>query len=314
MTKEDANEQPILHYGSDGWLYLNSGNNPFFAYLRKEKCLTKSTIRLWRDLLVARHNRLSGMSISYCHVFAPEKASVYPEFISEPVDISRSHINVLSRDIPGLFINLLPYFNKIKNNFQLYYKTDTHWTFEGCYAAYQIICAHLKIEPNKTLTLIPSTYANALLDLGSKASPPIRERIKVKNLQKNYKRIYANILIDYKEKNHIENEVGLHVGSHAIFRNKVAPNSKKVLIFGDSFSEYRPTLLTAMMAETVSEVHFIWSSNIDYEYVERVKPDIVITELCERFAGVVPDDIFNLVDYEKSRLNGYLRRKSQRKR
>jgi len=33
-----------------------------------------------------------------------------------------------------------------------------------------------------------------------------------------------------------------------------------------------------MLAETFSEVHFVWGSGIDYNYVETVQPDVVITQ------------------------------------
>lgn len=298
--------QQMACHGKDGWLYLDGGNNPFLAYLKGQAVLPQSTIQGWRDLLKARHRRLTKMGISYCHVFAPEKASVYPEYLNEDIDVTRGIIYIFSRHFPDLFINVLPFFNKIKKDFQIYYKTDTHWNFAGCFAAYQLICGHFKIFPNKAIVSAPVKNVNALLDLGSKTNPQTREWIKVRAIQQNYKRVFVNTLIEYKEKNKIENEVGLHVGSHAIFENKAAPYQQKVVIFGDSFSEYRPTLLTAMLAETFAEVHFIWSANIDYEYIKRVKPDIVITEICERFAGIVPNDIFNLNEFEKSRMESYL--------
>ena len=60
------------------------------------------------------------------------------------------------------------------------------------------------------------------------------------------------------------------------------------MIFGDSFSEYRPLLLTGMLAETFAETHFLWAPQMDWSYVDQVKPDILITELAERFMTYVP--------------------------
>ena len=68
-------------------------------------------------------------------------------------------------------------------------------------------------------------------------------------------------------------------------------------MFGTSFSEYRPCLLTGILAETFSEVHFVWSTNLDWSYIKKIQPDIVLTEIVERFIPEVPSDNFNLKEY-----------------
>ncbi|MFO1405038.1 MAG: sulfotransferase domain-containing protein [Azonexus sp.] len=306
-----ATEQNVL-VGKDGWLFLDGGNNPFLDYLRGYKVFSPKVVEAWRRLLESRRAYFDKKNIRYLHVFAPEKASVYPEHVDQypecvdhPIDVARGFIGVLSGSCPNLFLNVLPYFNNLKAQAQLYYKTDTHWNFSGCYACYQLICSALNVEPNRDLVDADTINANALLDLGMMHKPEIREKIKVRKFQKQAKRVYENVLIAYKEKNKLENEAGLHVGSHAIFRNESAKQKCTLVIFGDSFSEYRPTLLTAMLAEEFSEVHFIWSANIDFGYVERVDADIVITELCERFAGTVPSDEFDVETFARQRIENY---------
>ena len=59
-----------------------------------------------------------------------------------------------------------------------------------------------------------------------------------------------------------------------------------------------------MMAETFSEVHFVWSTSLDYSYIESVAPDIVFTEIAERFMPKVPTDNFNLEKYFMKTLAG----------
>ena len=54
-----------------------------------------------------------------------------------------------------------------------------------------------------------------------------------------------------------------------------------------------------MFAETYAEVQFIWNANMDIDLVKSVKPDIVISELAERFMPkTIPTDSFSLVTYE----------------
>jgi hypothetical protein len=50
-----------------------------------------------------------------------------------------------------------------------------------------------------------------------------------------------------------------------------------------------------MLAETAREVEFIWSSNLDWAYIKRAKPDIVIYDLVERFMTIVANDKLRLL-------------------
>jgi alginate O-acetyltransferase complex protein AlgJ len=87
----------------------------------------------------------------------------------------------------------------------------------------------------------------------------------------------------------------MHVGSHVAFSN-AAPGAAplKILNFGDSYASQRADALTGMLAETARAVEFIWSSNLDWRYIARTRPDVVIHEIVERLMTVLPKDNLNL--------------------
>jgi hypothetical protein len=194
-------------------------------------------------------------------------------------------------------------FKKKKKEYLLYWKTDTHWTFWGCYFAYLLICEKIGVTPNQDL--INRTYGEAelILDLGGKIVPKVKEKARFYHVIKDARRVFANEIVKYKEENGMENEITLHVGSQVIFQNFKALCPQKVVLFGDSFSEYRPVFLTGLLAETFKEVHYIWSTSIDFNYVWSIMPDIVITEIVERFMPQVPGDNFQLKTYVKNKLD-----------
>ena len=293
-------------FGKDDWLFLGEGTNDFMSYVRGNKKLSTAITNNWINLLLTRKKWFHATGIKYIHVFAPEKATVYPEFLLENVNQNLGHISVLSQRNPDVFLNVLPYFRSIKNKHQLYSKTDTHWNYFGAFACYQLICSILGYEFNTDIVNGENKFIKVLYDLGGKLTPPQYENIQTLKKKLKSERSFSNLLIRYKEKNSIENEVGLHVGSRVIFNNNKAMHQEKVIIFGDSFSEYRLGRLTEMFAETFSEVHFCWSASIDYNYIKRIKPNIVITELCERFAVMVPNDEFNVDSFARNRLKKYL--------
>jgi hypothetical protein len=109
------------------------------------------------------------------------------------------------------------------------------------------------------------------------------------------RRVAVNPIVAYKERHALTNDAGLHRGSNVVFVNDSAGvHPARIVLFGDSFSEYRPHLLMGMLAETFREIHFIWSLGIDWTYVRRFEPDFVITEATERFMHFVPADDFDL--------------------
>ena len=113
------------------------------------------------------------------------------------------------------------------------------------------------------------------------------------------RRIAANELVLMKERHGLENAGGLHVGSHVAFRNEAAERPERLVLFGSSFSEYRAdcSLLTFLAALFFHEVHFVWSSDLDTGFIERLAPDMALIEMPERFLTHCPRDCFDLASH-----------------
>ena len=314
--------------GTDGWLFLKGGSNSLISYYDGSNRFDAPLVRAWCDLLRRRYDALRSDGISYVHLFVPNKLSVYPEqagiglahFNDHPIAAFMKGMDGAAgpQDYHNCVVNPIAIYQEKKKDYLLYWKTDTHWTYWGCYWAYALICERLGIAPNRDLMKRDFGEVELALDLGGKLTPPVTEKAQFYHTIKDSSRVYANEIVTYKERNNLENEVGLHVGSQVIYQNRKALSDKKVVLFGDSFSEYRPHLLTGLLAETFSEVHYVWSTSIDFAYVRRYRPDVVVTEIVERFMPLVPDDNFSLEECvrEKLRLTKrtFLRRQLDRLR
>ncbi len=299
-----------VHVGRDGWLFLIKGSNNVSDLYRRNSSFTAEKAQQWVSLLQTRQEKIAALGARYVHLPAPEKLSVLHKYYNGRIEnINGSPITrlfSLLASTPEHAINPLPYFSQQLDNFPLYWKTDTHWSFWGCYCAYQLLCSKLGVAFNAEMVNYPYAPAEIVMDLGSKVEPKIKESARYYKLNKHSKRIYANELVQFKEENDLSNEGSLHVGSHVVFRNNSASAIDSVVVlFGDSFSEYRSILLTGMLAETFREVHFIWAARVDYDYVEKVSPDIVITELAERFMTRVPIDDLCIGEFALSRIENY---------
>jgi alginate O-acetyltransferase complex protein AlgJ len=295
-----------VRVGSNGWLYLVGGANQTIKFYTSTDHFSDSTAKQWVRLIRKRALRAWWLGCDYVHLVAPDKLSIYPECY--PGDLPHQN------RAPGRFVE-----TKIKNSsifrFQkeiyidptnsmiekktaeekLFWKTDSHWTFEGAYVAYELLCKRFGIQPNQKLKNIDRQTVEIVLDLGSKCSPPVSEAFGHRYMNPFLNRFWTNDLVAYKESSGLENEPGLHVGSAVAWRS-MAPDAdpRKVLIFGDSFCEYREILLAAMIATSFAETHFVWSTSVDWSYVKKLRPDILITETTERFMNILPNDRFNV--------------------
>ena len=130
-------------------------------------------------------------------------------------------------------------------------------------------------------------------DLGAKLDPPVRETMRVREVQRDAVRVFANPLVEGHEAR--GTAADLHVGAHVVFRNESpAADPRTLMLFGDSCSHFHPIFLTGLLAESFRELHFVWSANLDWAYIERVRPHLLLVEVAERFLARVPTDRFDV--------------------
>ena len=306
-----------IHVGRDGWLFVVAGSNNVIAQFNESGFMAHQT-ELWRELLLARAARARALGLAYRHVVVPEKLCISESFVDGiAVDLRLSPARRLVRGLPRrqplawlrewrvtralreTCIDLVAPMRAARNDAQLFYRTDSHWTFAGCHLAYREICRSLRATPCPDLAERGSGESTFAGDLGSRFDPPRTERARLHTLQRDASRVHASPIVEAREA--AGRADTLHVGSHVIYRNAAASDPRRLVLFGDSYAHFAPTMLTIMLAETFAEVHFVWSTSIDWSYVERVRPDIVLTEIAERFMFRVPDDRFSLEAYAVER-------------
>lgn len=304
-----------VHVGREGWLFLSGGSNDVLRFYTEPGRFAQG-LPAWIALLRQRSERARSAGAQFLHVIVPDKISVYPEFYLDPLPCAedapcRALRRALAKEPDGdrlsaSYVDLLAEFEARKREGPpLYFKTDAHWTFAGAYAGYAAICRALNAPENTEILAGRVIGSDLLLDLGGKLTPPVKERYETHLFAKNAQRKLVNDLVAYKEETNQINVAGLHVGSQVVFENAAAADPRRVVLFGDSYSEYRTHMLTGMIAETFAETHFVWSTNVDWTYISNVRPDIVITEMAERFVAVVPRDDLELDRFVAMRLESF---------
>jgi hypothetical protein len=291
-----------VHRGRDGWLFLTGGSNAVLRYYQDPSYFDDAQCTRWADLLTGRQARLSQLGIRYLHIAAPDKISVYPELLSLTLpNLARHPIAMLAAELrrrgqDGLLINPLVVFRNHPDRARLYLKTDTHWTYRAGQLVLEMVAQRLGQIRRLTLHGRNMTYYTHVWDLGSKVEPTIPEQNYAVVTSRFVSRTHENELARSFQDNVRHGRPVTHGSIYVSFRNTdPAALAEVVVIFGDSFMDFQESNTSIIFAETFREVHFVWSPNIDFDFVQKVGATLVITELAERFMISMPDDQYQVV-------------------
>lgn len=325
---------PEVHIGEDGWLFLTGGEHRVIDLYRNESSFTVEMAEAWVALIRKRADKLTPRGIEYIHLAVPDKLTLLNRHYNDALhNADGSPIRQLHGQYESKlqnFLNVVPYLTQGIDKYPIFWKTDNHWTAWGCFMAYQLLCSRLHIPTNTDILNYPFTESEMILGLGcsetmSEGGAVEPETIRTYRLDRYSKRIYANEVIRYRENLNLDSlsqrvrgfddpdtaKARLKIseamiggqGSHVIYENRSANAvDKKIVLFGDSYSDFRQNLLTGMLAETAREVHFVWSQSVDYEYIRQVCPDIVITQTSEASMTVLPVDTGDVREWAHTRL------------
>ncbi|MFC6390492.1 hypothetical protein ACFQDP_14285 [Methylorubrum zatmanii] len=286
-----------VYEGRDGWLFLIRGNNRVLEQYGRPG-VSRATLWRWRRMIETRARRCARLGAAYFHALAPEKLTVYPERAEGlAFDPARAPALRLARWLtasPGAraWIDLAGAFRAQTGGPPLYLRTDTHWTHQGCLLAYRTILSRMGVPPRDDLEARRDQTALSFSgDLGRKFTPHRLEAAEGTGIASEARRIHANsLLLDMEA---MGRGGDAHLGTHAVFRNDdLRADPRRLVIFGDSYAQHTAhspvATLTALFADRFREVHFLWSTGIDWHYLEQVRPDFVLCEMAERFVIDLP--------------------------
>ena len=281
--------------GKDGWLFL--GVPDVLSTYRKTEPFTVAELEKLERSLESQSKWLDDHGIAHLIVIAPEKSSIYPEFMPDNISIlgdqSRvdqllSHLNQNSNihllDLRDIFLDS-------KGEGELLYKvTDSHWNELGALLVSQTIINYLdeqypqltslsRSEFNQTEQTISGDLTNmlALKGILTESAPhlePVSQR----------RSHSADITIELLP----ETTRWGRPQSTEIYDTSLPT----VIMFRDSFA----TNLMPLLSESFSRITYLSLIQMEAEVsiLEQEKPNIVIYELAERHLhkGIPFADIF----------------------
>jgi alginate O-acetyltransferase complex protein AlgJ len=268
--------------GRDGWLFFIGGRtlDNYFGLAR----FRDEELEAWRQLLEKRRAWLAKRGIKYVFAMAPDKHTVYPEylpqwFIKSPKPGKPEQLFAYMRehsDVPVL--DLHQPVREAKSAGTCFLKTDTHWNLYGAFIGCQKVIEALaqQVPELKALPIDAFDWKRVTGPGGDLAAmlgdSNLRETEQVVCTPR--PPLGPLLLRNVPERLRKKWRQGSDPVASANDRGQ-----GKALVFRDSFANaWKPFL-----GYHFREVIFVWQHEWDTAFIEREKPDVVIDEVVERF-------------------------------
>ncbi|WP_152045879.1 hypothetical protein [Aureimonas psammosilenae] len=285
-----ANEISIV--GRDGYLFVYRGSNDLKSQYEQDPAdpIVGEKAAAWVASFEARRGALATRDIGYLQIIVPEKSSVLPELYPVPL----RHPTTILADVearigesPELAKHYLDCRRGLRDGPErtgFFMKVDTHMSVSGTKAVFEMILG--KLGHPESIEIDLSSRMLRVGDLGG--AYPGASMWEFVALPK--PRHFADLEAGLVEVEGYRPPNNAHLGSRFIWRNDSAKLPLRVVAFANSFFERGTTAigLSWWAARWFREFHFLWSPEIDFDYVDRVKPDWVICQTIERFLPVPP--------------------------
>lgn len=283
---------PVDHVisGRDGWLFYAgdrlredfTGQDPF----------PDAMLDQWETVLKQRIQYLEKQGVKYLLVVAPNKQTIYPEFLPGWIrkQKGKTRFDQLKErlDTRGIhcLVDLRSALTAGKSDGQLYFSTDTHWNSMGALIAAEEIAGRLEqLFPgerffDRASILLAEPEPGIARDLATMVG---LERVMVEKEPARVAFLHpcaksdAQLKLPYVGPGYYEVPFARHCPGR----------TRKAVVFRDSFTNFLEPFLSEMF-ETVVYIWKRYDPDIMSSLLEEIQPDIVIEESVERFLLTPP--------------------------
>lgn len=258
--------------GRNGRLFLARDGSYCLREFVAGRSLTCASLERWRLTVQRRAAELGRRGIPYVFYIVPDAPSVYPEDLPPGLVRGETPGQRLSAALQGIANVTVVYplsdLLEAKGALPVYRETDTHWSGYGAFVAYGALCRAIDgLLPMRPLMSreVGFELRQEFGDLGSLATP---------------ERTGRNATIRIRDRSFTRDRhlPGPFRTNSQLFHADGAPPAR-VLILRDSFmTEQAP-----LMAVTFGSTEMVGTtSRLFLEHVDRTRPSMVMTEICER--------------------------------
>jgi hypothetical protein len=291
---------PCLIEGRDGWAFLCNDANGSLDQLLGDLLFTDADVRLYRDILLARHEALADIGIPYLFAIAPSKETIHIEALPDTIapQLRPALAGQLGTALIGSEVRLVDLHGPLRSaalkGETVYYRRDCHWNWPG-----GLIASHALLEEVRSAGLASahldedqlswksSSYRGdlvgkprtrflegRLLQIDGGSEPDVLEADRRPDLEASGVRTVDTP--EYLEVSKTRRSV--------VLINDRRTTAPRAIVYRDSFGEHLRPFLGAAFSRSV----WLWRPSIDITVIERERPDVVIQVVAERFLANIP--------------------------
>jgi len=256
--------------GEDGWMfYTGEGNMDDYQCART---FTPQQVQAVRANLEGIYADLAQRGIRFLVVIAPNKESIYPEFV--PASVQRtagdSRLDVWLAGMQGSPVQVLDlrpamWAGKAQN--QVYYRTDTHWNTYGAYLAYLEMLKPLQADFPKMQPLAPEQFDQVEQQVSGDLARMLFTRPLIKEIS-----------LELLPRQRWQAQ-SISLDDNTMVTEIPGSDLPRAVVFRDSFFNS----LTQYVSENFSRVVYRSDSQVDFDLIDQEQPDVVILEVAERY-------------------------------
>lgn len=270
--------------GKDGWLFLYKRDNVVSQY-RGIDCFSLKELCQWVQAMMTRRQWLAERGIPFIVVVAPNKHSIYPEYLPGNIGpvVRETRLDQLVHYIEKYtdldFIDLREPLQKAKQQTRVFYKTDSHWNdMGGFYGARELLKRVKKYFPE----VKPLTFEDYDLQEETRPGGDLAQMLNLQDfMPERVPVLIPNFPTWIRE--HKASAPQAKPWDRRMYFTSARSEMPTAVIFHDSFIWGMRRFLSENFHRTIFAPHNLLY--FDTELVEREKPDLVIYELIERLAG-----------------------------
>lgn len=275
--------------GKQGWLFYDhkQDGDPVGDY-RNLNVFSESQLAQTARVLETRRQWLQQRGIAYLFVIAPNKHTIYSEFLPDHINKVNSLsvydqlVNYLRQNTRVEIVDLRPALLAAKSpQTPVYWRTDTHWNYYGAnIAQHQIAAKIAQLMPDK---IKPVLWSADQFHWGSRSGGDLALNIGIADEVVDNQPVLTRALCTKR----IEGDE--NKSSRETFTTHCEPAELSVVIFRDSFFDFMLPFFSSYFKKA-TYVH-TQPRLIDIQnQVEQQPPDVVIEEWAERYLRVLNDD------------------------
>jgi hypothetical protein len=271
--------------GRDGWYYwLGEDGLSLDRHYRGVAAFPQADVDATVAEFIRRRDWLAARGIAYLVAIVPEKFTIYPEFL--PAWVTRSPAPTpydrvaaaMAADGHVAFLDLRPALREAKARDRVYFKTDSHWNYNGAMVGYEAIMRDVQrlLPPGRVPAIVPPQRPPYVAGVDFYSGDLIGMLGLPGRIREDDVAPLGKILADTASRCGRRIDDGKSPGFEIYICDR--PGLPRAVVYRDSMA----ISLIPMLAENFSRVVFVSSRKIDPALIEREKPDIVIEEMVER--------------------------------